>query len=70
MVSGTDRCCIRGDRTRAPDRWWQGAPCCRQEDPPAAGGPAAESLAESGSEGSWAYLTHTSGPGHGKRIQL
>ena len=69
IVWGTDRCCIQGDRARAPDRWWQDAPCCHQGGPPAAEAPAAENLAESGSEGSWAYRTHTSGPGRGKRIK-
>lgn len=68
-MSATDRCCNQGDKARAPDRWWQDAPCCHQEDPQAAKGPAAKNLAESGSGDSWAYRTHTSGPGHGKRIK-
>lgn len=69
IVSGTDRCCIQGDRARAPDRWWQDAPCCHQEDPRAAEAHAAKNLGESGSGNSWAYRTHTSGPVHGKRIK-
>ena len=69
IVSDTDHCCIQGDRAKAPDRWWQDAPCCRLEDPPAAEGPAAENLSESASDDSWACRTHTSGPGHGKTIE-
>lgn len=49
--------------------WWQDAPCCHREDPAWAAAPAAENLAESGSENSWAYRTHTSGPGHGKKTE-
>lgn len=62
ILSVTDHCYIQGDRARAPDRWWQDALCCHQEDRPAAEAPAAENLAESGSEDSWAYRTHISGP--------
>ncbi len=64
IVSETDRCCIQGDRARAPYRWWQDAPCCHREDPPAAEAPAAENPAESGSGNSLAYLTRTSDPGY------
>lgn len=68
-VSGTDHCCIQGDKARAPDKWLQDAPCCHPEDPQAAKGPAAKNPAESGSGDSWCCRKHTSVPVHGKRIK-
>lgn len=58
------RCWTRGDRARAPGRWWPGAAWSRQEGPAAAAAPAAGSPAASGSGRSSACLTGTSGSGY------
>lgn len=64
--SWTHRCCIQGDRARAPGRWSRDVLSCHQEGWRTAEDPAVDDLVECGSENTLACQTHISAPGHEK----